>query len=212
MRCSRISETGGLRVDAGEFLIVAEHHGNVVLSAEREKALVTKALVTRLDRVAKRDPVDLARKGAQEAGDIVFVELAAGGQHPQDRAELIAQCRESLSEIGGDAFTGIGEFRPGYAEARAFDRELKAVRHRPGPIGPAFWTLAAVKSRIDFDRTELVRRIFEFALLRQVGWIEGPTPRRKGPSADPDSDEPARHQAEMQRMGSRFRRLGPGTG
>ena len=45
------------------------------------------------------------------------VELAARGEHPQDRAELGAERGQALGEEIADPFAGIGEPRAGDADS-----------------------------------------------------------------------------------------------
>src|SRR6185312_869148 len=172
----------------GEFIIVAEHDRNVVIAADLEEFLVAEAFVARFDDVAKRNAVEPLRQELQKCCDVLTVELPPGGEHPQERTKLAAERGHALSEIGLEALAGIGELWPGDDVARALDRELETFGNLLLPRGPAFRALAAVESRVDLDRSELPRRIFELTLLRQAGGIEGLAPRRERPAADADAD------------------------
>ena len=107
---------------------------------------------------------------------------------PQDRPELGAERGEALGEEIADPFRALAQARAHDAEARALDRELEAVGNGLLPGLPAFRLLPAVEGRVDLDRAELARRIFELFRLRQLVGIEDAAPRRIGPAADADAD------------------------
>ena len=64
-----VGEARGVRLDARELVVVAEHDRDVVDAAQVEKPVVTKALVARLDDVAQRDSVELSRQQIEEGGE-----------------------------------------------------------------------------------------------------------------------------------------------
>ena len=114
--------------------------------------------MARLDDVSQREAVELARQQIEEGGDVLAVELAAGGQHPQDRPELGPKRRQALGKKGADPFAGVRELGPRHAEARALDRELESVGDGVGPGRPALGALAAVEGGIDLDRRRMRAR------------------------------------------------------
>ena len=58
-------------------------------------------------------------------------------------------------------FAAFGQLRAHHAETRPLDRELEAVGRGLVPVSQLFGLLAAVEGRVDLDRAELARRIFE---------------------------------------------------
>src|SRR5207245_10085053 len=58
---------------------------------------------------------------------------------------------------------------------------------------PAFRLLPPVEGRVDLDRAELARGIFELFGLRQLVRIKAAPPRRIGPAANADADATVAH-------------------
>src|SRR5215213_5671449 len=79
-----ISEAVSVRLDGREFVVVTENDGNFTLAAKSKEAFIAEAVVARLDGVTQRHAVPLARQQVQEARNVVAVEVAARGEHPQD--------------------------------------------------------------------------------------------------------------------------------
>ena len=71
---------------------------------------------------------------------------------------------------------------------RAFHREFKICRRGIVPALKTGGALEGIECAVNFDRSEFVRRKFEFLALRQFGWIENPAPRHVTPARDANTN------------------------
>ena len=184
----RIDNVSGKVGDVRPALGIDIGDGNARVARELGETRNGEARVANLDHVVELASVELARQQIDELAKVVLVETLEGCELPEDWSKPVAELCQPRLEKAIDEVAGFGEHLLLGDEARAFDREHKAVRRGRPPNAEALRALQAIMGGVDLDRGELARCVAELVSLLQALRIKDPAPRCIAPAADADAD------------------------
>src|SRR5262249_4118734 len=98
----RIDKIAGDVGDSRISVVFGKNHRHLEFSQKRDECFGLEAVVTDLDHVAQRVPVESLRQQFEKAAEIRFVELLVWCELPEQGAEAWSQFRHARAEEAFD--------------------------------------------------------------------------------------------------------------